>query len=453
MTVAAMLARLGHRRTITPLVAAIFLLAGFAAPAAAQVTGRFAMSFFACTSGSCEPTQDTIYLAQSNDGVNWSLVPNYPTQTGSVPTPIRRGNTLYIYYVNPIGTTVSVQKYHYATQTWDSPVQISLSDSQGYGSLVDPSAIVDAQGNINLVYLSAVANGNYDPAGCPTGQQTCVQHFRLAVENSGSDGAAFTAVASDLVSVDLGGANQPTDASDPAIFATDGQFYLYINEATVSGESVNEVVMLYSSSSLTGSYTLSSALPGGLLVPNPAAGIASGFFDNQLRQYWTYQHMPPPGEPGPLTVIGRAATASLSQQIQQNQFTEVASGSGFGLGSNTSVQHPHMVALVPIPPQAHDYNGDGYSDILWTDGSGDIAIWEMNGTTILNPSGTGVGNISTVWSVAETGDFNGDGYSDILWRDTSGDVVIWEMNGTTIGSGTGLGTISTTFTVQGTNAD
>jgi hypothetical protein len=100
-----------------------------------------------------------------------------------------------------------------------------------------------------------------------------------------------------------------------------------------------------------------------------------------------------------------------------------------------------------------DFNGDGKSDILLRDGSGDIAIWEMNGTTILNPSAAGVGNLSTVWSVAVTGDFNGDGKSDILWRDTSGDTAIWFMNGTAMSSGAGLGTISTTFTVQGTNAD
>jgi hypothetical protein len=100
-----------------------------------------------------------------------------------------------------------------------------------------------------------------------------------------------------------------------------------------------------------------------------------------------------------------------------------------------------------------DFNGDRMSDILWRDNAGDVAIWEMNGTTILNPSASGVGNLSTVWSVAQTGDFNGNGMSDILWRDTSGDVAIWYMNGTTISSGAGLGTISTTYTIQGTNAD
>jgi hypothetical protein len=90
---------------------------------------------------------------------------------------------------------------------------------------------------------------------------------------------------------------------------------------------------------------------------------------------------------------------------------------------------------------------------LLRDSSGDIAIWEMNGTTILNPSTAGVGNLSTVWSVSETGDFDGNGTSDILWRDTSGDIAIWYMNGTTLTSGVGFGAIPTTFTIQGSNAD
>ncbi len=77
----------------------------------------------------------------------------------------------------------------------------------------------------------------------------------------------------------------------------------------------------------------------------------------------------------------------------------------------------------------------------------------MNGTTITNANTAGVGNLSTVWSVAETGDFDGNGKSDIVWHDTSGDIAIWFMNGTTIASGAGLGTIPTTLTIQGSNAD
>jgi hypothetical protein len=79
-----------------------------------------------------------------------------------------------------------------------------------------------------------------------------------------------------------------------------------------------------------------------------------------------------------------------------------------------------------------DFNGDGMSDLLWTDGNGNYAIWEMNGTQVLNPNATFVANVSTVWKIAGTGDFNGDGKSDILWEDQSGDYAIWEMNGTQI---------------------
>jgi hypothetical protein len=44
--------------------------------------------------------------------------------------------------------------------------------------------------------------------------------------------------------------------------------------------------------------------------------------------------------------------------------------------------------------------GDGMSDILWIDSSGNIAIWFMNGATI--SSTAGYGNVGTVWSVRST---------------------------------------------------
>jgi streptogramin lyase len=106
-----------------------------------------------------------------------------------------------------------------------------------------------------------------------------------------------------------------------------------------------------------------------------------------------------------------------------------------------------------------DFNGDGISDILWRNtATGDIAMWLMSGDWTGNGGvmvlGTaGLGSIATAWSVAETGDFNGDGKSDILWRDSSGDAAIWFMNGTTVSSGVGLGTIATSWTIQGAGAD
>ena len=91
------------------------------------------------------------------------------------------------------------------------------------------------------------------------------------------------------------------------------------------------------------------------------------------------------------------------------------------------------------------------SHVVWRrDTSGNVAIWEMNGTTVLNPNMAGVGNVPTTWSVVGTGDFNGDGKSDILWHDSNGNVAIWEMNGTSVlnPNAAGVGNVPVIWTIQ-----
>jgi Tannase and feruloyl esterase/FG-GAP-like repeat len=107
-------------------------------------------------------------------------------------------------------------------------------------------------------------------------------------------------------------------------------------------------------------------------------------------------------------------------------------------------------AQCPAPDQVstHDFNGDGTSDMLWRDTSGNVGMWLMNGASVLSTAV--LGNVPTTWSVVGQRDFNGDGTSDILWRDTSGNVGIWFMNGTTISSTTVLGNVPTTWSVAGT---
>ncbi len=123
--------------------------------------------------------------------------------------------------------------------------------------------------------------------------------------------------------------------------------------------------------------------------------------------------------------------------------------------NGTSVLNPNATVIGGVSTVwsivgTGDFNGDGMSDILWHDTSGNVAIWEMNGTSVLNPNATFVGGVSTVWSIVGSGDFNGDGKSDILWHDTSGDVAIWEMNGTSVlnSNATVVGGVSTVWTIQ-----
>ena len=69
-----------------------------------------------------------------------------------------------------------------------------------------------------------------------------------------------------------------------------------------------------------------------------------------------------------------------------------------------------------------DFNGDGQGDLLWRDSSGNIAVWLMNGATVM--SSAALGNVPTTWMVVGTRDFDGDGMADILWRDNLGNTSI-----------------------------
>ena len=78
-----------------------------------------------------------------------------------------------------------------------------------------------------------------------------------------------------------------------------------------------------------------------------------------------------------------------------------------------------------------DFNGDGTSDVLFTNGSGTLVDWTLKNGTYSGWNGIGS---ASGWTVAGTGDFNGDGTSDILFQNGSGEVVDWTMkNGTFAG--------------------
>ncbi|HKM88556.1 MAG TPA: VCBS repeat-containing protein, partial [Xanthobacteraceae bacterium] len=153
------------------------------------------------------------------------------------------------------------------------------------------------------------------------------------------------------------------------------------------------------------------------------------------------------------------ASASLNGWASLVQATGISADGttivGWGNGPNSTAQAwiAHLpVTATPIGVATHDFNGDGYSDIAWRDTSGDVAMWLMNGTSILNPTASYVATVSTAWSIVGQRDFNGDGKADLLWHDTSGDVAIWEMNGTTILNPTTsyVATVSPAWSIVGT---
>jgi hypothetical protein len=123
------------------------------------------------------------------------------------------------------------------------------------------------------------------------------------------------------------------------------------------------------------------------------------------------------------TVNSAADSFSLGHVSDEISFFNASGGDGTQAIS---------VSLNVVSRAAHDFNGDGKSDIAWRDTSGNIAIWEMNGTTVTNQNSAFVNNVPTQWAIVGQRDFNGDGFSDLLWRDSSGNVAMWLMNGTAI---------------------
>jgi hypothetical protein len=115
-----------------------------------------------------------------------------------------------------------------------------------------------------------------------------------------------------------------------------------------------------------------------------------------------------------------------------------------GGGSPGSAQSPWAIV------GQRDFNKDGYADILWRNGStGQALIWYLNGSTLIG--GGSPGTAANPWTVTGTGDFNGDGYGDILWYNTgTGQALVWLLNGTTIIGGGSPGTAASPWTIAGT---
>jgi hypothetical protein len=85
-------------------------------------------------------------------------------------------------------------------------------------------------------------------------------------------------------------------------------------------------------------------------------------------------------------------------------------------------------ALLPVG----DFDGNGTSDLLARDASGNLILYRGNGSGgIVQDGGTFVdGGWSAFDVLIAPGDFNGDGKPDVLARDASGNLKLYRGNGT-----------------------
>jgi hypothetical protein len=126
-----------------------------------------------------------------------------------------------------------------------------------------------------------------------------------------------------------------------------------------------------------------------------------------------------------------AAFTTSSLTLGTHTITAVYGGST-NFASSTSTATQTVNPATSSQTVAHDFNGDGKSDILLRDtNTGAVKLWLMNGGAVF-PGGT-IAGIATNWQIVAQRDFNGDGKADILWRDnTTGTVRLFLMNGLTV---------------------
>ena len=289
------------------------------------VTGKYLMSFSSCetaTTGCQDPRNHEVYLAQSDDGVSWSLVPGWEVYPGSVPDVIRRGSTLYVYdrqYVTKYDLATDAQQVHWRGPGGADPAKQVTVEGLGQAGYVDPSLILDDQGRLVLFFMHGIIGA--DPAHCPPGEATCLKHFDSATEVEGSDGKRFLFDEGHRLTIAVGGGDY-RGASDPDIFFDGSQYVLYISHG--AGTSV------WTSPTLRGVYIHTGDLS------DREGGVPAGYFDTESGQYWTYAHV----NQGGVTVIRRAVHTGLTGMLAAGEWSKVISAATLGLSPTRDTGSP-----------------------------------------------------------------------------------------------------------------
>lgn len=260
---------------------------------------QYVMAFHGCKSGSGDcnnPSSHEVYLAQSNNGASWSLVPGWEPRDGSVPDVLRRGDTLYVI------STGGVSRLN--MQTGDvTHEQVSLEGGEKY---VDPSLAQLPDGRLVMFYLPGIMG--QDPAACAPGEISCTRQIKSAVEVPGSNGTVFRADSGARVSETITGGT----FSDPDIFYNGSEWVLYVSR----GQSINA----YTSANLQGDFSFRGP------VSQNQGGVGSGMPTSQ-GGVQTFAH----SSTRDSTVIVRGESATGTTPIAT--FATVITGPSIGLGN------------------------------------------------------------------------------------------------------------------------
>ena len=288
----------------------------------ATLTGKYLMAFLGCEGGGdvCgDPTAHRVYIASSDDGVHWTVPDGWTPYVGSVPDVVERDDKLYIYTPNQVVFA------DLTTGEVTEPVDVEVEGDGLPAGFVDPSPTLDDQGRIVLFFIA----GSFDGAigTCAGGETTCTVNVYSATETDDRDGIHFTLDAGARAEVDVDIASDIKTATDPDIFYDGTQYVLYVSHG--------QAMSVWTSATLTGTYTRVTTLPDGMITP-ASGGVGSGLFDAETGMYWTYAHK----SSGDTTVIRRAVHADFSAQLTADDFTTVIEGADLGFDADSTVGSP-----------------------------------------------------------------------------------------------------------------
>ncbi len=221
----------------------------------------------------------------------------------------------------------------------------------------------------------------------------------------------------------VGGWRDNTNAGAAWVFTRSGTTWSQQQKLVGTG-AVNKPYSAQQGNSVALSGDGNAAIVGG---PNDNVATGAAWVFTRSGSTWTQQGS---------KLVGTGAAGDASQGYSVALSADGNTAIVGGVRDNTNAGAAWVFATPGTgcsQTATHDFNGDCKSDILWRNTGGELEIWLMDGSKVLQKGDIGT-MPTTTWSVIGQRDFNGGGDADILWQNTSGDLEIWFMNGLKVAS-------------------
>ena len=129
----------------------------------------------------------------------------------------------------------------------------------------------------------------------------------------------------------------------------------------------------------------------------------------------------------PVCTVASGQVTLVAQGLCTIRATQPGDGT-YLAATNVSRSFTVTAAHAPARPRA-DLNNDGKADLVFRNADGRVAVWLMDGLTVL--ASDEIFPAGTAWQVAHVADLDGDGKADLVWQNPDGRITVYLMDGTT----------------------